>query len=145
MGAMNFWSTGMFYIFRDCLGLFGRIFNVRAMDGARDMLVRMDAIDPAWEEYVSTFSWGIYYLAMPTFRGGDRVRARELFDLAVTRGVHRTLPLWGRAKYFCLPRGETAAARADLEAVVARDLDGLGGNRSWNRYFQAEAASLLKE
>ena len=27
MGAMHFWSTGVFYIFRDCLGLFGRIAN----------------------------------------------------------------------------------------------------------------------
>ena len=143
MGAMNFWSTGVFYIFRDCLGLFGRITNIRAMEGARDMLVRMDAIDPAWEEYASTFSWGIYYLAMPSSRGGDKVRARESFDLAVTRGVHRTLPRWGRAKYFHLQRGETAAARTDLTAVVARDLDELGGNRSWNRYFQAEAARLL--
>ena len=145
MGAMNFWSTGVFYIFRDCLGLFGRITNVRAMEGARDMLVRMDAIDPPWEEYVSTFSWGIYYLAMPSSRGGDKVRARESFDLAVTRGVHRTLPRWGRAKYFYLPRGETTAARADLAAVVASDLDELGGNRSWNRYFQAEAARLLAQ
>lgn len=143
MGAMNFWSTGVFYIFRDCLGFFGRITNVRSMEGARDMLVRMDAIDPAWEEYVSTFSWGIYYLAMPSARGGDKVRAREYFDLAVTRGVHRTLPRWGRAKYYYLQRGATAAARADLAAVVARELDGLGGNRSWNRYFQAEAARLL--
>ena len=33
--------------------------------------------------------------------------------------------------------------QVDLTAVVARDLAGLGGNRSWNRYFQAEAASLL--
>lgn len=145
MGAMNFWSTGVFYIFRDCLGLFGRIINFRAMEGARDMLVRMDAIDPAWEEYVSAFSWGIYYLAMPSSRGGDKVRARESFDLAVTRGVHRTLPRWGRAKYYYLPRGEIAAARADLTAVVERDLDELGGNRSWNRNFQAEAASLLKK
>jgi hypothetical protein len=24
---MHFWSTGVFYIFRDCLGLFGRIAN----------------------------------------------------------------------------------------------------------------------
>jgi len=143
MGAMNFWSTGVFYIFRDCLGLFGRITNVRLMDAAKAMLVRMDAVDPAWEEYVSTFSWGIYYLTMPSSRGGDKARAREYFDLAVTRGVHRTLPRWGRAKYFLLPRGEAAAARADLAAVVARELDGLGGNRSWNRYFQAEAARLL--
>ena len=78
-------------------------------------------------------------------RGGDKVRARECFDLAVTRGVHRTLPRWGRAKYFYLPRGETSAARADLVAVVASDLDELGGNRSWNRYFQAEAVRLLAQ
>ena len=143
MGAMNFWSTGVFYIFRDCLGLFSRLTPVRAMEGARDMLVRMEAIDPTWEESVTTFSWGIYYHSMPASRGGDKVRARESFDLAVTRGVRRTLPRWGRAKYFYLPRGETAAARADLAAVVARDLDELGGNRSWNRYFQAEAARLL--
>lgn len=145
MGAMNFWSTGIFYIFRDCLGLFGRITHVRLMDGAKAMLVRMDAIDPAWEDYVSTFSWGIYYLAMPPSRGGDRVRARECFDAAVARGGHRTLPRWGRAKYFSLARGETEAARADLTVVVTRELDELGGNRSWNRYFKAEAVALLGE
>lgn len=144
MGAMNFWSTGVFYIFRDCLGLLGRIRHVRLMDGAKAMLVRMDAIDPSWEDYVSTFSWGIYYLAMPPSRGGDRVRARECFAAAVAHGTHRTLPLWGRAKYFSLARGETAAARADLALVVARDLDGLGGNRSWNRYFKNEAVALLE-
>ncbi len=145
MGAMNFWSTGVFYIFRDCLGLFGRITNARSMEGAKAMLVRMDAIDPAWEEYVSTFSWGIYFFAMPSSRGGDKVRARECFDLAVVRGVHRSLPRWGRAKYFYLARGETANARADLTAVVARELDELGGNQSWNRYFKAEAAILLSK
>ena len=69
MAAMHFWSTGIFYIFRDCLGLIGRIFNVRLMDQAKAVLVRMDAVNPAWEDHVSTFSWGIYYLAMPAARG----------------------------------------------------------------------------
>jgi len=41
--------------------------------------------------------------------------------------------------------GENAAARADLAAVAARDLDDLRGNRSWNRYFKAEAVRLLAE
>ena len=145
MGAMNFWSTGVFYIFRDCLGLFGRITNVRWMDRAKGMLQRMDAVDPAWEEHTSTFSWGIYYLAMPSSRGGDKVRARECFDRAVALGVHRILPRWGRGKYFYVAVGENAAARADLAAVAARDLDDLRGNRSWNRYFKAEAVRLLAE
>jgi len=83
IGAMNLWSTGIFYIFRDCLGLFGRIVNVRRMDDAKALLLRMDAIDPAWEEHTTTFSWGIYYLAMPSSRGGDKARARECFDRAV--------------------------------------------------------------
>jgi hypothetical protein len=145
MGAMNFWSTGVFYIFRDCLGLIGRIRSVRVMEGAKEMLVRMDAIDPAWEGYVTTFSWGIYYLAMPSSRGGDKVRARECFDTAVARGTDRTLPRWGRAKYFHLRRGDTAAAQADLALVAASNLDELGGNRSWNRYFKSEAAGLLRK
>ena len=145
MGAMHFWSTGVFYIFRDCLGLFGRIANVAKMDGAKAMLQRMDAIDPTWEEHTTTFSWGIYFLAMPSSHGGDKARARECFDRAVALGEHRLLPRWGRGKYFYPAVGETEAARADLEAVAARDLDGLGGNRSWNRYFKAEAARLLAE
>lgn len=145
MGAMNFWSTGVFYIFRDCLGLVGRIRNVRAMEGAKEMLVRMDALDPSFEGHVTTFSWGIYYLAMPSSRGGDKARARECFDAAVVRGTERSLPRWGRAKYFYLPRGEPGAARADLAVVAASNLDELGGNRSWNRYFKAEAAALLRK
>jgi hypothetical protein len=144
MGAMHFWSTGVFYIFRDCLGLIGRIRSVGVMEGAKEMLVRMDAIDPAFEGYVSTFSWGIYYLAMPSSRGGDKARARDCFNTAVARGTQRTLPRWGRAKYFYLPRGEPAAARADLALVAASNLDELDGNRSWNRYFKAEAAGMLR-
>ncbi len=143
MAAMHFWSTGVFYIFRDCLGLFGRITNFRLMEGAKAVLVRMDEVNPAWEDHVSTFSWGIYYLAMPAGRGGDREKARACFDRAVALGEHRLLPRWGRAKYFYPAVGEPAAARSDLEAVVARDLDGLGGNRAWNRYFQSEAKRLL--
>jgi hypothetical protein len=145
MGAMHFWATGVFYIFRDCLGLFGRIINVRLMDRAKIMLERMDAIDPQWEESTSTFSWGIYYLAMPSSRGGDMARARACFDRAVALGEHRTLPRWGRGKYFYVAVREPAAARADLSAVAGRALDGLGGNRSWNRYFQAEALRMLGE
>jgi tetratricopeptide (TPR) repeat protein len=145
MGAMHFWSTGVFYIFRDCLGLIGRIANVAKMDGAKAMLERMDAIDPTWEEHTTTFSWGIYYLAMPSSRGGDKARARECFDRAVALGEHRLLPRWGRGKYFYPAVGEAGAARADLEAVLPRDLDGLGGNRSWNRYFKADAVRLLAE
>jgi len=144
MGAMNFWVTGVFYLFRDCFGLFSRIANFRYMDDAKAMLQRMDAVDPAWEEYANTFSWGIYYLSLPVSRGGDRVRARECFDRAVARGgANRTLPRWGRGKYFYKKMGEIAAARADLVAVAASNLDDLGGNRSWNRYFKLEAAELL--
>jgi tetratricopeptide (TPR) repeat protein len=143
MGAMNFWATGVFYIFRDCLGLIGRIVNVGWMDRAKAMLQRMDAVDPAWEEYTSTFSWGIYYLALPEVRGGDKTRARECFERAVTLGEHRTLPRWGRGKYFYSETGETAAARADLEAVAAQSLEDLGGSPPWNRYFKADAARLL--
>ena len=40
---------------------------------------------------------------------------------------------------------DAAAARADLSAVAGRALDELGGNRSWNRYFQAEALRMLAE
>ena len=145
MGAMHFWATGVFYIFRDCLGLFGRIVNVRLMERAKSMLERMDAVDPQWEESTSTFSWGIYYLAMPSSRGGDMTRARACFDRAVALGEHRTLPRWGRGKYFYVAVREPAAARADLSAVAGRSLDELGGNRSWNRYFQNEARRLLVE
>jgi len=145
MGAMQFWSTGIFYIFRDCLGVFGRIFNVRQMVGAKEVLMRMDAVDPAWEDFASTFSWGIYYLALPSSQGGDRVKARECFDRAVALGEHRTLPRWGRGKYFYVAMGEKPAARADLEFVLAQDLNSLAGNRSWNRYFQADAARLLAQ
>lgn len=144
MGAMNFWATGVFYIFRDYLGFFGRITNLRLLEqGTKKMLDQMDAVDPSWEEHASTFSWGIYYLVMPTSRGGDKTRSRAFFERAVALGVHRTLPRWGRGKYFYIAVGETAASRADLSEVANRDIDALDGNRSWNRYFKAEAAALL--
>jgi len=143
MGAMHFWATGIFYIFRDCLGFFGRVFNASQMDSAKAILMRMDAVDPTWEESTSTFSWGIYYLAMPASRGGDKAKARECFDRAVKLGVNRTIPRWGRGKYFYVAIGETAASQADLAAVAVRDIDDLGGSRPWNRYLKAEAARLL--
>ncbi len=113
------------------------------MESAKAMLVGMDAVDPTWEESTSTFSWGIYYLAMPSSRGGDKVKARECFNRAVTLGVNRTIPRWGRGKYFYVATGETAASQADLAAVATRGIDDLGGSRPWNRYLKAEAAKLL--
>ncbi len=145
MTAMQFWTTGIFYIFRDCLGTFGRITNVRLLNRAKTMLEQMDAVEPDWDEGASTFTWGIYYFAMPKSRGGDRVKARAYFDRAVALGQHHLLPRWGRGKYFYTATGETAAAREDFSAVVSQQLDGLRGNRSWNRYFQTEAARLLAQ
>ena len=143
MTAMQFWTTGIFYIFRDCLGTIGRITNVRLLNRAKTMLEQMDAVEPDWGEGESTFTWGIYYFAMPKSRGGDRVKARAYFDRAVALGQHYLLPRWGRGKYFYTGMGETAAAREDFSAVVSQKLDGVRGNRSWNRYFQAEAARFL--
>jgi tetratricopeptide (TPR) repeat protein len=145
MGAMHFWSTSVFYIFKDCLGFFGRIRHAAQMDQAKRMLERMDQVDPTWEDHVSTFSWGIYYLAMPKFRGGDREKARDCFDRAVELAPARTLPRWGRGKYFLPAMNEPAAARKDLQAVAERDLDGLKGSRAWNRHFRADAAARLRQ
>jgi tetratricopeptide (TPR) repeat protein len=145
MKAMQFWSTSVFYIYRDCLGFYGRILNYRLMQRAKAVLERMDSVDPAWEDHATTFSWGIYYLAMPSSLGGDKDKAGVLLDRAVAMGPQRLLPRWGRGKYYHPERGDWQAARADLEAVSAADLAGLRGHPAWNRYFKAEAVSLLSE
>ncbi len=143
MGAMHFWATGMFYIFRDCLGFFGRIANSRYMDTTKAMLLRIDALDPSWENHTNTFNWAIYYLAMPSSRGGDKAKARQFFDQAVALGENRAVPRWGRGKYYHVAMGETAASQADLASVANQDINKLRGNRAWNRYLQADARRLL--
>lgn len=143
VGAMNFWVTGIFYVFRDCLGPWGRARNAGLMKGARAMLEHMDAVSPGWEGEVSTFSKGIYYLAVPRFQGGDRDKARQYFEQAVNAAPNRTLARWGRGKYFYPAVGETDAARADLKAVADANLDQLAGDRAWNRYIKRDAAALL--
>lgn len=143
MGAMNFWVTGIFYVFRDCLGTWGRIRHARLMTGARSMLDRMDSVDPEWEGRASTFSRGIYYLAKPRFQGGDREKARECFQRAIDAAPARTLARWGRGKYFYPAMGEKDAARADLTAVATSNLDQLAGDPAWNRYIKNDAAALL--
>ena len=142
-GALHFWVTGIFYIFRDCLGPWSRIRNVRWMKAAHAMLDRLDAVDPTWGGSVSTFSRGIYYLAMPKFQGGDRKKARACFDRAVAAAPNRTVARWGRGKYFHAAMGNEEAARADLEHVANQPIEELEGNRAWNRYIRRDAESLL--
>jgi tetratricopeptide (TPR) repeat protein len=143
VGAMHFWVTGVFYIFKDCLGTFGRVRHVRWMKGARQMIDRMDAVDASWGGHVSEFSRGIFYLAMPRFQGGDREKARQSFDRSVDAAPDRTVARWGRAKYFHPEVGDAAAALADLRVVAAQPLDSLQGSRSWNRFIQRDAQELL--
>ncbi len=144
VGAMHFWVTGVFYIFKDCLGNVGRVRHSRWMKGARQMTDRMDAVDETWGGYISEFSRGIFYLAMPRFQGGDREKARAAFNRAVDAAPDHTVARWGRAKYFHPEVGDLAAAHADLRVVAAKPLDSLQGSRSWNRFIQRDAQELLQ-
>lgn len=145
LDAMGFWTTALFYYYKDGQGPIGQVVNFRWMQRARRVLERMTELDPEWGGGMLHFLWGIYYLAIPEAVGGDRERAALYFAQAVAAGPDWLQHRWGRGRYYHVKMGNRAACREDLEWVAAQDLSQAAGPYAWRAYIQRDARNMLAD
>jgi len=143
MEAMLFWSTALFYYYKDGFGPIRQTINYRWITRARRVLERMKDVDPDWGGGAVHFSLGLYYLAIPVRVGGDRELSADYFRRSIEVGPDWLLNRWGRAKYFHVKMNNRHDFIADLQWILAQDLAAFSGSRSWNMYFMRDAREML--
>jgi len=143
MDAMFFWTTAVFYYYKEGLGAVGQVINYAWVKRARLVLERMTEIDPNWGGGAIHFTWGIYYLSIPEAVGGDRELSAKYFAKAITTGPDWLLNRWGRAKYFHVKMRNPNEFKRDLAWVLAQDIRKAPGHFAWNSYFQKDAKDML--
>jgi tetratricopeptide (TPR) repeat protein len=143
MDAMFFWTTAVFYYYKEGLGPVGQVINYTWVKRARRVLERMTEIDPNWGGGAIYFTGGVYYLSIPEAVGGDRTLSAEYFAKAITTGPEWLLNRWGRAKYFHVKMKNPDEFKEDLAWVLAQDIAEAPGHFAWNAYFQNDAQDML--
>lgn len=145
MEPMLFWTTGIFYYYKDCLGPAGQVINFHWIRRAKSVLQRMSAIDPDYAGGAVHFSWALYYLSIPESVGGDREKSEELFARAIETGPNRLLNRWGRAKYFHTKMKNRDEFIEDLQWVIAQDITKAEGHFAWNSFYKRDAERMLQQ
>lgn len=143
--AMEFWKTALFYDFRECTSLLGKLSSYAGLRQAVAVMDHMEQINRQAMWGNNLFSQGIYYLAQPEFVGGDKQKAAEYLAEAAAVTARNIVPRWGRAKYYAVAMGDVDLYQQDLQWVQQQPLDTLLGYRPWNVFLQREAKALLTE
>lgn len=143
MESMLFWTTAVFYYYKEGLGVLGQIINYSWIKRARNVLEHMTGLDPDWNGGSIHFMWGVYYLSLPVSVGGDRELSAEYFQKAIETGPDWLLNRWGRAKYFHVKMDNPQQFKEDLEWVLAQDFQKASGPYAWNAYFIKDARTML--
>ena len=142
--GMGWWSTAVFYYFKECIPDAYKIFNAKWINRNKIFMERIEAVASDWESGANYFNLGIYYLAIPEEFGGDRQKSAEYLEIATETGPNRLLFPWGRAKYYYYTQGNRSGFESDLEWVLAQDPHApTGDGFPWNVYFQSQARELL--
>lgn len=143
MDAMFFWTTGVFYYYKEGLHPIAQVINYRWIRRAKLLMERMKVLDPEWGGGGVYFMWGLYYLSIPESVGGDRNLSSEYFDKAIAIGPHWLMNRWGRAKYFHIKMGNKEQFKMDLEWVLAQDIEKCMDHFAWKIFFRKDAYYML--
>lgn len=142
--GMGWWTTAVFYYFKECIPDAFKIFNSRWVKRNKIFMDRIEAVDPTWKDGANYFNLGIYYLALPKSLGGDLSKSAEYLVKAKSAGPQRLLIPWGRAKYYYYNQKNRQGFEKDLEWVLSQEPHRpTGDTYPWNIYFQAQARDLL--
>ena len=141
---MLFWTTGIFYYYKDCLGAAGQVINFHWIRRAQRVLQRMSAIDPDYAGGAVYFTWALYYLAIPESVGGDREKSKELFVHALETGPNWLINRWGRAKYYHVKMKNRDEFIEDLQWVIVQDIRKAEGHYAWKSFYKRDAERMLE-
>ena len=143
MDLMLFWTTAVFYYYKECLGAFGQMINYHWIRKAKNMMEQLYKINPEHAGGAPYFTKALYYLSIPGSVGGDKKLAEALFTEAVEVGPDWPLNRWGRAKYFYVKMQNRDAFKQDLEWILKQDIDTMKGHPAWKIYFMNDAKNML--
>lgn len=141
--AMFFWTTALFYYYKEGLNGFGQVIQYSWVKRAKQVLEHITDLDPEWGGGGIYFTWGIYYLSIPESVGGDRKLSAEYFQKAIDTGPDWLLNRWGRAKYFHVKMQNPREFKEDLQWVVNQDIKMSKGPYPWKAYFKKDAQNML--
>jgi tetratricopeptide (TPR) repeat protein len=142
--GMGWWSTTVFYYFKECIPDAFKIFNSQWIARNKMFMDKLEMVAPGWNGGANYFNFGLYYLALPEVLGGSLEKSAEFFQKAESTGPKRLLFPWGRAKYFYYFQKNRQGFKKDLEWVLAQDPHRpTGDTYPWNVYFQTQARELL--
>ena len=142
--AMEFWKTALFYSFREAEGVLDKLLRYPRLKQAVAVMEHIERLDREAIGGSNLMSQGIYYLALPEFAGGDRLKSAKYLAEAAAVSKRSILPRWGRAKYYAVAMKDYELYRSDLQWVVAQPLKDLIGFRPWNVLLQREARGMLE-
>ena len=143
--AMVIWATATSYLFDEGMTAIGRVRHYRGLEDLRLFMERALELDPGYEFGLVPFSLAIFYIATPTFAGGNLDRAEQLIEQAIATPGTSLMPHWGRARYLHSLTGDDQAKRIDLEWVLAQDARAVDSPYHWNVYVQRDARRMLSE
>ncbi len=143
--AMGYWYTARCYYFKECLSIFGRIFNLSLMIHNEPVIRRIDELNPNWAGGGNFLSKAIYYIAVPKRLGGSKENSALEFEKAIAVGPNYLVHRWARAKYLWSLTGDKESYVSDLNWVLAQDPKTGGNPHAWNIYFQNEARAMLRK
>lgn len=143
MPCMTWWVTAFFYYYEECLSPPAVLMNSKWLPRTKQILEHAYSIDSEWGDGVLLFSLGIYYLAVPSFIGGDLEISGNYFEKAVQVGNLSLLPRWARAKYYCRITGNTELLKEDLQWLLDQDLSKTTSPQAWNAFIQRDAEQMM--
>jgi len=143
--AMVIWATATAYLFDEGMSTLGRVRNYRGLEDLRLFMERALELDPEYEYGLAPFSLAIFYIATPTFAGGDLDRAGQLMEQAIDSPGTSLMPRWGRARYLHSLTGDVEAKRTDLEWILSQDARTVDSPYAWNIYVQRDARRMLAD
>jgi tetratricopeptide (TPR) repeat protein len=142
---MLFWTTAVFYYYKECLGPMGQMINYKWIRRAKNVMEKMYEINPDYAGGAPHFTWALYYLSLPGSVGGDRKKSEELFAKAIEVGPDWLLNRWGRAKYFHVKMQKREYFKQDLEWILRQDINNMKGHPAWKIYFMNDAKNMLAQ
>lgn len=143
LDAMFFWTTALFYYYKEGLNGLGQVIEYRWVKRAKQVLDIMTGLDPEWGGGGLYFTWGVYYLSIPESVGGDRKLSEEYFKKAIDTGPDWLLNRWGRAKYYHVKMQNPLDFKEDLQWVLKQDIKSSKGPYPWKAYFIKDAQNML--
>lgn len=120
MSALYHWYTAAGYLLSR-QSIVGKLINIKWAGRTKQVLDRMTAISPGWNNGAVHMSWAVYYAVLPPFLGGDIKKSIPYFKKALLMGPTMIYFYIVRATYLHKKMKNRKAFIEDLTHAAAMD------------------------